>query len=221
MNRLGRLAIVTLGAYLLGGVQSADIAARLAARQDGSDHKDLRAHGTGNPGGLNAAKVLGPRWGLGVMAADVAKGAVASALGRRIAGDGGAYAAGTAAVVGHCLPVWSRFRGGKGIAASAGSAAICFPAYMPIDIAVASATLGISRGSANRVAYVSSSIFLIASVFWWRGGRRNLWGPSPTWGLPVYAALTGGLISWRFYSATVPVAEVGGLEPAPRTEAAA
>ena len=221
MQRLGRLAVATLGAYLLGSVQSADIAARLAASHDGAGHKDLRAHGTGNPGGLNAAKVLGTRWGLGVMAADIAKGAVASALGRRIAGDDGAYAAGTAAVVGHCLPVWSGFRGGKGIATSAGSAAICFPAYTPVDIAVAGAALGLSRGSANRAAYVSSSIFLVASVLWWRGGWRNLWGPSPTWGLPVYAALTGGIISWRFYSAPTRPALVNDADQETQKEAAA
>jgi glycerol-3-phosphate acyltransferase PlsY len=201
MIRVGRLATATLAAYLLGSVQSADIAAHLAARVDGSGPKDLRAHGTGNPGGLNAAKVLGHRWGLAVMAADIAKGAVASACGRRLAGNGGAYAAGTAAVVGHCFPVWSGFRGGKGIATSAGSAAVCFPAYMPVDIAVAGATLGLSRGSANRTAYVSSSVFFIASILWWRGGRRNLWGPAATWGLPVYAALTGAIISWRFHAA--------------------
>ena len=221
MNRPGRLAVATLGAYLLGSVQSADIAAHLAARRDGSSRKDLRTQGTGNPGGLNAAKVLGTRWGLGVIGADIAKGAVASALGRRLAGDRGGYAAGTAAVFGHCLPVWSGFRGGKGIATSAGSAAICFPAYMPVDIAVAGATLGLSRGSANRAAYASSTIFLMASVLWWRSGRRNLWGPSPTWGLPVYAALTGGIISWRFYSAPAPVAVAESLDAEARAEAAA
>ena len=193
----------TLCSYLLGSVQSADIAARLAARVDGSGPKDLRAHGTGNPGGLNAAKVLGTHWGVAVIAADIAKGAVASALGRRIAGDGGAYAAGTAAVVGHCFPVGSGFRGGKGIATSAGSAAVCFPAYLPVDIAVAGATLRLSRGSANRAAYVSSSVFFLTSLFWWRDGRRNLWGPTASWGLPLYAALTGSIISWRFYSAPV------------------
>ena len=221
MQRLGRLAMATLGAYLLGSVQSADIAARLAASHDGAGHKDLRTQGTGNPGGLNAAKVLGTRWGLGVMAADIAKGAVASALGRRIAGDDGAYAAGTAAVVGHCFPLWSGFRGGKGIATSAGSAAICFPAYMPVDLAVASATLGLSRGSANRAAYVSSSIFFIASVLWWRSGRRNLWGPAPTWGLPAYAALTGGLISWRFYAAPIRPASVDVADREAQSEVAA
>jgi glycerol-3-phosphate acyltransferase PlsY len=215
------LVAATVVAYLLGSVQSADIAARLAASRNGAGHKDLRAHGTGNPGGLNAAKVLGTRWGLGVIAADVAKGAVASAIGRRLAGDRGAYAAGTAAVVGHCLPVWSGFRGGKGIATSAGSAAVCFPAYMPVDIAVAGATLGLSRGSANRAAYVCSSVFFVASVLWCRSGRRNLWGPAPTWGLPAYAALTGGLISWRFYSASAPESIVERSDAETRMEAAA
>ena len=203
MNRSARLVAATLCSYLLGSVQSADIAARLAARANGSGPKDLRAHGTGNPGGLNAAKVLGTRWGVAVIAADIAKGAVASALGRRLAGDGGAYAAGTAAVVGHCFPVGTGFRGGKGIATSAGSAAICFPAYLPVDIAVAGATLRLSRGSANRAAYVSSSVFFLASLFWWRDGRWNLWGPTASWGLPLYAALTGAIISWRFFSAPV------------------
>ena len=81
MNRFARLVAATLCSYLLGSVQSADIAARLAARANGSGPKDLRAHGTGNPGGLNAAKVLGTRWGVAVIAADIVKGAVASALG--------------------------------------------------------------------------------------------------------------------------------------------
>lgn len=211
MNRRTRLAVATLGAYLLGSVPSADIAARLAAGLEQSTRRDLRSEGTGNPGGLNAAKVLGARWGLAVMAADIAKGAAASVVGRRLAGDSGAYAAGTAAVVGHCLPVWSGFRGGKGIATSAGSAAVCFPAYTPVDITVATATLGLSHGSANRVAYVSSSLFFLAAVVWWRGRRGNLWGPAATWGLPAYAALTGGLISWRFSAAPARPSAVGQL----------
>lgn len=66
---------------------------------------DLRTSGSGNPGGANAAKVLGKRWGYSVMAADIAKGAVASAAGRRVAGDVGAHVAATAAVAGHCYPV--------------------------------------------------------------------------------------------------------------------
>lgn len=187
--------------YLLGTIPSADAAAHLAARGTANGRRDLREHGTGNPGGLNAAKVLGARWGLAVIGCDIAKGAVASLAGRRLSGGSGAYAAGTGAVIGHCLPVWSGFRGGKGIATSAGTAAVCFPAYMPVDLAVAGGTLGLSRGQANLSAYMASTIFTVASVFWWRTRRGNLWGPAPSVGLPLYAVATSAVICWRFYTA--------------------
>jgi glycerol-3-phosphate acyltransferase PlsY len=105
------LGAAALG-YLLGTIPSADLAARLASRGT----VNLRDAGTGNPGAANAASLLGPRWGAGVMAADIAKGFVACQAARLVAGEPGAYVAGTAAVVGHCYPVWSGFRGGKGVA---------------------------------------------------------------------------------------------------------
>jgi len=202
-KRLRRTLIAGALGYLLGAIPSADIAARLSALGDANGHRDLRNHGTGNPGGLNAAKVLGTKWGVAVISADIAKGAAASAAGRKLSGDAGAYAAGTGAVIGHCLPVWSRFRGGKGIATSAGTAAICFPAYMPVDMAVAGGTLGLSRGQANLSAYVASTVFTVTSLIWWRARRGNLWGPVPTLGLPLYAAATSAVICWRFYTAPV------------------
>jgi glycerol-3-phosphate acyltransferase PlsY len=202
-KRLQRTLITGALGYLLGTIPSADVAARLAARGDRNGHRDLREYGTGNPGGLNAAKVLGTKWGLAVMGADIAKGALASFAGRRLGGESGAYAAGTGAVIGHCLPVWSRFRGGKGIATSAGTAAVCFPAYMPVDLALAGGTLGLSRGQANLSAYLASTVFTVASLIWWRARRGNLWGPAPTIGLPLYAAATSAVICWRFYTATV------------------
>ena len=75
----------------------ADTAARLAS----GGTADLREAGTGNPGAVNAMAVLGKRWGWGILAADAAKGALACAAGRRLAGATGAHAAGAAAVVGH------------------------------------------------------------------------------------------------------------------------
>ena len=98
--------------YLAGTVPSADLAARMATGGD----VDLRAAGSGNPGAANAMQVLGPCWGYGVLAADVAKGAAAAVVGRRLAGTTGAHVGATAAVVGHCWPAWTGFRGGKGVA---------------------------------------------------------------------------------------------------------
>lgn len=52
----------------------------------------------------NAVTVLGPGWGAAVLAADMAKGAVAGAAGRSIAGPTGAYVAATASIAGHIVP---------------------------------------------------------------------------------------------------------------------
>jgi glycerol-3-phosphate acyltransferase PlsY len=200
-NHANALAAVAILGYLAGTLPSADIASRLNARVAGSAHRDLRVHGTGNPGGLNAAKVLGTRWGAAVMAADFAKGALACIAGKRIAGEDGAYVAGTAAVVGHCLPLWSGFRGGKGVATSAGSALVCFPVYSPFDTALVAALVRLSRGDANVAVVITSSAFTLASLAWWKWRLPNLWGPRPSAALPVYAAATSALLAWRMLAA--------------------
>src|SRR4051794_21871078 len=101
---------------------SADLVARLASR--GS--VDLRESGSGNPGGLNAARVLGRKWGLLVIVMDAGKGALAGAAGLAM-GDAGASAAGTGVIAGHCWPAYNGFRGGKGVAAAGGSFFSVFP----------------------------------------------------------------------------------------------
>lgn len=178
-----RLVGAAVLGYLFGTVPSADIAARAVA----GESIDLRTAGSGNPGGMNAMRLLGRRAGLGVMAADVSKGVLASAVGRRLAGDGGAHLASVTAVAGHCFPVWNGFRGGKGIATSFGQCLATFPAYVPLD--VASAILAGKAPHVRRPALVSivvSSLGWIgAGVIWWRRGLPNLWGPRPTGALPL------------------------------------
>lgn len=83
---------------------------------------DLREHGSGNLGATNAFRVLGWRSALPVMLVDVAKGFVPAALFPRLAGAGLSWtlAFGAAAICGHMFSVWVHFRGGKGVATSAG-----------------------------------------------------------------------------------------------------
>src|ERR1700683_3072213 len=97
--------------YLLGTFPTAVLVTRLATR--GS--VDIRTTGSGNPGGLNTAQVVGRAWGGVVIAVDVAKGIGAGLLGWVIAGPVVAYGAATAAIAGHIWPLWTRFRGGKGV----------------------------------------------------------------------------------------------------------
>src|SRR3954452_4046094 len=198
LRRLRLPAAIAVG-YLAGTLPSADLATRLAT----GGATDLRVAGSGNPGAANAVKVLGPRWGYAVMAADIGKGAAAAGIGRRVAGASGANAAGTAAVFGHCWPVWNGFRGGKGVATSVGQCVATFPAYTPIDLTIALVTSISPRWKQRAYAatVVASACWVGGAAVWaWRGWP-NLWGPRPTKALPVAAAATSAVILSRFAAA--------------------
>ena len=201
MVRAAGVVRAAAAGYLLGTVPSADLAVRLAG-----SGADLRTQGTGNPGGANALVVLGKAWGYGVMLADMAKGAAACGVGRRMAGTAGAHVAGTAAVVGHCFPVWNGFKGGKGVAASVGQCAATFPVYVPFDLGLAWLTAtpqwGRTVGTRTLVATaIASTTWVAAATLWWRKGWPNAWAPTPTVGLPVAAAATSAVILSRFAAA--------------------
>lgn len=182
--------------YLCGTVPTADVVARRAS----GGTVDLRTAGSGNPGGANALAVLGTGAGVAVLVGDIAKGALACGLGAVMGGRTGAHLAGTAAVVGHCHPVWSGFRGGKGVAASVGQCLATFPAYFPIDVAVAAATASSPRWRrrAFSATAVSSACWVLGGVVWWRRDWPNLWGPQPTGALPLAAAVSSAVIAGRF-----------------------
>lgn len=205
-----RLTGAAAAGYLAGSLPSADLAARFAA-----GGTDLRTLGTGNPGAANAMAVLGTGWGYGVLAADVAKAAVACRAGRAIAGGPGAHVGGVAAVVGHCFPWHARFRGGKGVAASAGQCLATFPAYFPVDLAVAGLTgvLPWWRKRALATTVIASVAWVGAGVVWWRRDWPNLWGPRPSAGLPLAATATSTIIVYRFLSAARASASVESPAP--------
>jgi glycerol-3-phosphate acyltransferase PlsY len=186
--------------YLLGTIPSAGVVAWLATRGE----INLREAGSGNPGAINAIKMLGTRWGLVVLAADIAKGAIAVVLGLLIAGDAGAYAAGTAAIAGHIFPVWSGFRGGKGVATSAGACLVAFPAYFPIDMVVAGASALRSR-RADVGTQVAALVWIASAAIWWAADLPNLWGPDPSVGLLLFAVIGSAMILYTFLVRKGPV----------------
>ena len=195
------VAAATVG-YLAGTIPSADVAARLAS--DGAT--DLRAEGSGNPGATNVIRLLGPRWGYSVMAADVGKGVAACVAGRMISGDVGAHVGGSAAVIGHCFPVWNGFRGGKGVATSVGQCLATFPPYTPIDLAVAAATTTSARWKrrASAATWAASVCWVGGAVLWWRKRLPNWWGPKPTAALPIAACASSAVVLYRFATSRVP-----------------
>jgi acyl phosphate:glycerol-3-phosphate acyltransferase len=195
-----QIIVGVLIGYVIGMFPSADLVAWVASR--GS--VDLRSSGSGNPGGLNAARVLGKKWGLVVIVLDAAKGALAGFLGLAI-GDAAAYAAGTAVIAGHCWPVWNGFRGGKGVAAAGGSFFAVFPPMVAIDGLTTLAVVAVSRSSrlAIKVALV---VWVVSAAVWWAADLSTGWGPDAGPGLLLYAVLGAGMIQARF----VMTARAGG-----------
>lgn len=141
--------------------------------------------------------MLGNSWGLAVLGADMTKGALAGGLGRLVGGDAGAFAAATAAVAGHIAPVWNGFRGGKGVATSAGACLAVFPAYFPIDAAVAGVA-AVAAQHAERSTQVSCVAWNVAALVWWRRSLANAWGPRPDAGLVLFTAATSLMILAKF-----------------------
>ena len=128
-------------AYLIGSVDFAVLVAR--ARGD-----DIYQMGSGNPGAANVLRNLGWKAALPVMLGDMAKGAAAAAIGEALGGSAVVgWAAGFAAVVGHCYPVWHRFRGGKGVATAFGVALWMEPVLGLVLVAVWAVLLAVTKVS--------------------------------------------------------------------------
>lgn len=95
--------------YLLGSIPMGLILARMAGKGD------LRKVGSGNIGATNVMRVGGLRLAGLTWVLDMAKAIAAVFIGGALGGAAVAAWCGFAAIVGHCYPVWLRFRGGKGI----------------------------------------------------------------------------------------------------------
>ncbi len=106
---------LAIASYLLGSISFGLIAAARAG-------VDLRAGGSGNVGATNVGRVLGKRTGRVVLVLDALKGAAPVTVGRFVLhlDDEWVAVCGALAVLGHCLPIWHGFRGGKGAATAAG-----------------------------------------------------------------------------------------------------
>jgi glycerol-3-phosphate acyltransferase PlsY len=107
-----------LVSYLAGSIPFAFLAGK-------ANHVDLRQHGSGNLGATNAMRVLGPRWGLLVYAADTLKGMIPVITLPQVVStsrpDLWAIAFGVAAIIGHVKPVFLMGQGGgKGVATTGG-----------------------------------------------------------------------------------------------------
>jgi len=125
--------------YLLGSIPFA----LLLTRPRGID---LRHVGSRNVGAANVLRTAGVVPAVAVMLLDSAKGAVAVLVARLMTDDLMVVTiAGLAAICGHVYPAWLRFRGGKGVAASAGVFAVLAPLATAVAALVFVATIIVTR----------------------------------------------------------------------------
>jgi glycerol-3-phosphate acyltransferase PlsY len=114
--------LLVLFAYVLGSLPTALVVVRLVTGDD------IRRKGSGNVGATNALRAAGWKAGVVVTVIDVAKGAVPVWLMRLYNPESVWIAAAMlAAVLGHCYPVWLKFRGGKGVATGFGAFLVVAP----------------------------------------------------------------------------------------------
>jgi|AGTN01.1.fsa_nt_gi acyl-phosphate glycerol 3-phosphate acyltransferase len=169
--------------YLIGCISFGYISAKIFRG------KDIREVGSGNAGTANVIRNYGWAVGLVTFAGDVAKGASAALIGglllQQASAGGvsllgmaaqqgvsiGAYIGGLAAVLGHIWPVFLKFRGGKGVAASFGVFLVIMPWQALIAFALCAAIIAVTRfvslgsliGTALMVA--CSAVFFFGD--WW------------------------------------------------------
>ena len=177
------IPLALVAAYVVGSIDFAVIVARMHG-------VDIHEAGSGNPGTSNVLRTLGRFPAAMVFIGDTLKGTVAAAMGMVASGVADpqvhwAYLAGFLAVVGHCFPIFHKFKGGKGVATGGGVILFTNPLVMAIDLVVWAVIVGITR-----TASIGSMVLVVITIplLIWQGvsGIALVW-----------VALTIALVVWR------------------------
>jgi acyl phosphate:glycerol-3-phosphate acyltransferase len=160
MTLAGGTALV-LGAYLLGSVPWSYLIVKLARG------RDVRTVGSGNAGATNVMRAAGKAAGAAALLLDCGKGIAAVSVARALGASSTVIGAAAAAVVvGHVFPVFLGFRGGKGVATSAGALGALAPGALAAAVALFVLVVAwkryISLGSITATA--SFPLLLLAGV---------------------------------------------------------
>ncbi len=177
------IPLALIAAYLVGSIDFAVVVARMHG-------VDIHRVGSGNPGASNVLRTLGKVPAAMVFLGDTLKGVVAAAMGMVASGVADpqihwAFAAGFAAVLGHCYPIFHKFKGGKGVATAGGVLLFTLPVVAVIDV-----TLWALMAKLTKTASISSLIVIAVTVplALWQGiGSSAL----------IWLLLTIALIVWR------------------------
>lgn len=158
---------VAIYSYLLGAIPSA----YMIGNKKGID---ITSEGSGNIGGTNAYRVLGPRLGIIVALMDVGKVLLALIItGFLLDTDAARATAVLAAVIGHNWSVYVGFRGGKGIAVSIGAYLYLFPHFtvgaLLAAVFIVLMTKYVSLGSLNFLMTMTTMLLVTDTSLWFKG----------------------------------------------------
>jgi acyl phosphate:glycerol-3-phosphate acyltransferase len=158
------LLVASAVGYLCGSIPFGLVVTRLA----GTD--DIRTLGSGNIGATNVLRTGRRELAAATLAGDMLKGTVAVLAINAIWGRDAAMVAALGAFLGHLLPVWARFRGGKGVATYLGVLA----ALSPFPGAVAFAALWLAVAYLTRYSSLAALLACAATpaVLWAVGDHR-------------------------------------------------
>jgi acyl phosphate:glycerol-3-phosphate acyltransferase len=188
-------AAAVVGSYLLGSIPFGYIAGRIGGI-------DIRSCGSGNVGATNVIRTLGKSYGYPVFAADFLKGFGAVKISVLLATRAqpewtspemfGIIAA-ISSVLGHSFPIWLRFKGGKGVATSAGALFGLAPVAALAGLAIWILTFLVTRYvSVASIAAAAAMPFIILITTWLSRAAGKL--------LFYSSVCLAGVVIWRHRS---------------------
>ena len=161
-----KVLLLALFSYLLGAVPTGYLIARKALGID------IREHGSGNPGAANVYRTVGKWAGITTFLIDGLKGFIPVSLALHVfPGEyWQAILCGTIAILGHMWTIYLKFRGGKGVATSAG----VFAALLPIPTALAFASFVLCVALWGRISIGSIVACLVLPITGYFIGNHSL-----------------------------------------------
>lgn len=151
--QISAILVASLIAYLLGSINFALVLSKLVFKED------VRKYGSKNAGATNMLRTYGWQIALLTLLGDALKGVIAVVIGNYIMGANiGGYIAGLFCIIGHVLPIFSKFKGGKGVATGAGVVLVINPVIFFIMLVILMGTVVFTK-------YVSLGSCLAALSF--------------------------------------------------------
>lgn len=154
---IGAIFACAAAAYLIGAIPTGYVVARAFG-------VDITAHGSGNVGATNVARVVGKRAGVITLLIDIFKGVMGVVAGALF---GNPWLGGTAVVAGHCFSIPPYLRGGKGVATSLGVCAALDIRFAGVALAIFAAVFFwqriVSLGSVTTALLTPLAALLLSS----------------------------------------------------------